>query len=916
MGCNRKTVLVIAFLMFLNIIYIASSQTSSETEDGLFVFLNLDQNEVPKFSTFRADGQVLCKENGCREVTASLYYKTSPDSPPILIPTQPSSGHMYTTNQNPIQCQDLRFDESCHPTWSVTTNNGGNYFIIMNGGAVSSNRREHIENTTENKALSVLPGQIKTEIVLIDPSQINREENSNINGNIICETAPCDAVFAYLRYNDIIVSDNGDITTDTNQHPNPAVCEDMGDGETCQVFWTVTGRQTGSYTMTIRAESRDLEISPVVSQPQTLNVQNPSGGTGSLSLSSVSVSPNPINISQITVFSGVASCSTSYCGSVTAAARHNGQRINNTGNITTSDPNPVNCRFLPCSASWNIAGNSGGDFVLEFFARSNESSVNPVSEFRTLTVQAPSQNSGNPTPAPETLNIVLLQKTNTVARGEGFFIKVSVTKNNEIVTGAIVTASSDFFSLDLFDDGNHGDNNLNDGIYANNFKIPPTASEGIHTVTITAEKDLSEGFLQTEFSVNPVLDISIGSDKPNYITFDRAVVTGDVKRNFFSVNANVTLGLACGSYRKTLGLSQTDNLGNYFFEFPISAAIPRGHCSVTATAIDAYQNRGSNSISINIGASDLEIYNVVFLSPKQDETFESGDTVTIQISVLSGNRPVRNAIAFCNDPLGEPIISLEEKNPGIYSANYSIPKENLPAIWSLSCVAQTRDGFLGSGFINVNIRLLVPQIKIISPKQTSVFIGDTASFLIEVTYIDGTPIKNANVSLRLQNTSLYFEEAGLPGTYRLLYEFKEEGLFIFEIAAEDKSGGKATEKIAILSRSKGFEILVPSIIILLGFLGSALIWAKRRPVKVVEKVIYGGPAPTPYDRKTELTRRLKQLEARKATLEKAKDVAESAYYKRKIDEKTFKKMMEDYEEDLIKINVELIDIKRELARTK
>ncbi|RLJ08181.1 MAG: hypothetical protein DRP13_02735 [Candidatus Aenigmatarchaeota archaeon] len=52
------------------------------------------------------------------------------------------------------------------------------------------------------------------------------------------------------------------------------------------------------------------------------------------------------------------------------------------------------------------------------------------------------------------------------------------------------------------------------------------------------------------------------------------------------------------------------------------------------------------------------------------------------------------------------------------------------------------------------------------------------------------------------------------------------------------------------------------------------------------------------------------LKTRKKELEEMKRVVEKKYYKKKIDEETFKKLMQDYEEKLTEIEVKINNLKR------
>ena len=914
---NMRTV---GALLFLVIVCLMAGQVLAASPDepaapdsgeGLFVFLAIDPNEVPKSSVFLAKGEILCKERGCRNVNGYLYYRRDSGSSPILVPSQYSPDHLfYTTSPNPAHCPDLARDNRCFPEWKVIPTKAGNYLMAMRGEAsLSSGTRSSnaIENYTGDVPVVVMPGIITPEIMSIAPFQINIGGSVVIQAQVSCSIADCSHVSVYLRSNGMSVPSLGNgITT---QDANPQVCESLAAGSSCLLEWSVSGNEVGVYALTVYAASKDSEIMPAESGPDTLNVQSPSPEPGDLSVTSVTMQPNPINIGGATMLSGDITCSTSYCGSVSAHARHGGQDIGNAGPLAMQDQNPITCLSLPCSASWDITANGAGNFLLEMLAVSGDNEVGSASGTGTLIVQEPG---GNGTQ--ELLDIEVLQKSENVLRGDDFFASVRVIMDNALVLQAQVTARSDIFLYSLFDDGLHEDAGAGDGVYAGRARVQETASAGIHSVVVKAEKGLLNGSASFGFSVKPELYVSIYADRAGYQTLERATVRGSVLKAGRPAKASMGFELKCGSYRETLGSIETDAFGNFVFQFGISALVPPGPCTITATATDSFRNTGSGSIGVSIGKSEGQKHEIVFLSPAEDELFDPGETVSISIRVMQNGQPVTGTLASCTNPYGNPVF-LEEMQGGVYSVDYTLPSEGLPNSWLVSCLSQ-KGGFFGNGNTEVRIRAEEIGIKLLSPQQTSFFVGEFASFVVQLTYSDGTPVQGANVSMRLQDRTIGMKEGAATGTYQTIYEFTEEGLLLFEIAAEDASGSRSTKDVYISSKIRDIEILIPLVIFFLGLLGSALIWARRKPVRIVEKVVYGGQQPVQFDPKAEIEAALKRLEARKITIEKAKDVAESAYYKRNIDEKTFRKMMTDYEEELIKINVEIIDLKRGLSKYK
>lgn len=55
---------------------------------------------------------------------------------------------------------------------------------------------------------------------------------------------------------------------------------------------------------------------------------------------------------------------------------------------------------------------------------------------------------------------------------------------------------------------------------------------------------------------------------------------------------------------------------------------------------------------------------------------------------------------------------------------------------------------------------------------------------------------------------------------------------------------------------------------------------------------------------------IESLEMRKNEIEEMKSEIENKYYKKKIDEETFKRLMQDYEEKLTEINIKIKNLKK------
>ena len=87
----------------------------------------------------------------------------------------------------------------------------------------------------------------------------------------------------------------------------------------------------------------------------------------------------------------------------------------------------------------------------------------------------------------------------------------------------------------------------------------------------------------------------------------------------------------------------------------------------------------------------------------------------------------------------------------------------------------------------------------------------------------------------------------------------------------------------------------------------------RLPVKErIREIVYKPVPKSEPDPVTRMEQKLETLETKLENLYKAKELAEQQYYRRTIDEKTFNKLMQDYEEKIIETEAEIKEIKKEL----
>jgi hypothetical protein len=226
-------------------------------------------------------------------------------------------------------------------------------------------------------------------------------------------------------------------------------------------------------------------------------------------------------------------------------------------------------------------------------------------------------------------------------------------------------------------------------------------------------------------------------------------------------------------------------------------------------------------------------------------------------------------------------------------------------------VAETTDGYFGRKSLDVYVTQLELSLQRISPVQTIFQPGDVAEFKLKLTYPDNKPFRNATVYLKTGSETIRMNETG-DGVYEGDYEVRSQGVFSFDVYAEDSFGNSGSFPGEIVLTA-GFTplslywLILPFVVVVLILAG--VVWKRGRK----EIIIKEEPSKPRIDRKTELKNQIAELDRKISDIEKAKEEVENEYYQRKIDEKTFNRMVQNYEQERIRLNVERESLKKELA---
>jgi hypothetical protein len=948
---------------------------------------------------------VSCKDYDCGDI--DVYAKNGASK---IVPLPGEDDYFVLYDKNP-QTKTMTGNSSFEVSWEMTPKNSGEYPNIYvsahsDEAGVISVEAEPLDNLVVTEPSQVY-GSLSLENTNLYPSVIEQGAAATLSGTIVCSDGPCGDVRAHARQagGDISLS-GGPLTTPENPL-QPQDCLNMQDGRSCDVSWEITGNEAGVYPdINIKASSDNPEVYNVTSSVFELTVNLPLGDI----LVSADINPNEVDIGGHAEIHGAASCSSEYCGSLTASVRYSDRSlIGSEGNLSTTN-NPFDCGGVPCELYWNVTGSVNDTYLIEVFVLSSEGISNDTMVF--MTVQDPE----NPNPptllistddhvgsllgtpfnveaevfctsadcgetsvylqykdisqqwqsltggtvlnTQENAKTVFLEATGSetfvwlvnstqggtfemrvvaesqfagtvfeefmaeitlpgviliqalsprdspkqsFSRGDTMPLKILVTENGEPEPGLSPTAS---FSGSLY--SKIALDSLGDGTYSGSIDIPVTA-EGGYIITFEVgdvQKDVS-------IVVDPSLEVTLNTDRRDYNTLDTMLINGTVLKKGIPVEARAVIELNCkGGWKTDICDLNSDPEGFFKYEYMLPDDTPSGACSLKARATDDSENTGSATTEINISKSELDVYTLYFLSPLEGgRVFFSGDAMNVKVKVLFGSIAVENAEVVCADAYGNFNIVLNRSGQGEYSTTIATERNPRDNNRTFRCKARTSDGLRGSGFVNIVVKPEI-HIDVIEPKPEKEEIekGETLHIMLQVSYSDVGYMEDGSVLMAIGNETVRLDYTR-NGIYETDYEVTSLGELSFDFLAADNLGNTEICNITITSivypriNWPGIAMLLAGILTL-GFLVFVLKTKRGRAIaRTMIRVT---------ERKSVLEDRIRDLEKERSAIEKAKEEAELEYYQRKITEAEFKKMMENYEQEILKIEAEIQEFRSEM----
>ena len=800
----------------------------------------------------------------------------------------------------------------CSAYWNVKGNSAGNYTLDI---AANSNSFEVQNVTSETKPILTVSKNLgnlsipRTEFI---PREINITNTTTLE-----TTVNCSSYCGIVGVKPVINPSTG-MSGDLSQKN----CYSFP----CNHSWSMVGSSEGSFTATVTATSINESVQSASASAQ-LVVKGPNpllGLVSNMAQIKNSKAGQPVQIR------ATATCYTKECGQTTVNLAYNSNGWKNLPSdkiyfIPYNQSSSVIFSDMPAGQSneavWTVNFAEAGTYQIGVFA--NGSAANVINAMMTETITVTNV-MGN-------IEIQSPLANARFSRGDVISLKARITADGKPATGLSPFVQQ--LGAALYDDGNHSDEFPNDGVYGGAGRIPLNAGGESYELTFRA----GEYQASTYIYINPGLSVTLNTDKASYSGGDKIRITGNVKKNDVPAEAMVTLLLShsSGSWSKETRL----NASGSYSSGDITAPNIDGKITIIVNAQDSFANSGQNQKEVSVAARTGDFYNISFLMGSYN--YSRGEKLSITVKVTDMDFPQAGVTVKCNF-FGD--VELEEGGTaGLYYGSHAIPFDASIREESLACEAFGAKN--GTGFVNIKIEPMFLRISIIGPEPTRYRDTDVISaapeepvkLKVKVQYPDGSPVTDAVVEMMVGGDMTNMTQAE-PGNYTADVRFTKMGSGIamstIFLTAQDSQGNQGKSNVGLVVGTGEFNwwwlLLIPAGLAILFVVYIYMKSKEEAPppqiqihekiirlptVERVREIIYRPvrmPAKPKMDPVMKLKDEIDKLEEKSQTTQDAKDLAEQQYYKRQIDESTFNKLMQDYEEKLIELDAAVRQKKKQL----
>ena len=391
--------------------------------------------------------------------------------------------------------------------------------------------------------------------------------------------------------------------------------------------------------------------------------------------------------------------------------------------------------------------------------------------------------------------------------------------------------------------------------------------------------------------INVISGLSINASVHNeYFKGDEISFSGNVKNIGGTPETGAIVTIRGYKESKIFEVSSiTSSNGEFYIPYSLKFSDPEGiwNIEVEAKSRDGFVGKKSYTTQINV-PTGINYYSVKFSSPLKDSLFKRGESIPITVQVLDSEMPVEQADVVIYTPQGNSLI-LKEVSSGIYGGEYLVNSNDPLGDWLLKAEVSKGEGFAKKvGGANLPITIDSTKINFKTSLQDIEYTNSRLKFIVESSYSDNSPVKGANIIIKLNNgeeINLLEKKDGIyVGEYFITPE--DAGSLNVQISAKDYNGnsGILEKTLVIRNRSIVGNILAYGLDLALRYwwaivLFIALFSYFYRPTFMVKF----------------FTNRIESLGEKENSLKKMQMETEKNYYKSgSISKEEFNKLNEEY----------------------
>lgn len=580
--------------------------------------------------------------------------------------------------------------------------------------------------------------------------------------------------------------------------------------------------------------------------------------------------------------------------------------------LSTTSSNPQSCGNLKknksCSKSWTVSGDSAGTYSITVSV-SSEDGGSATSDSISVTVNA-EESEGETTTSTNTTSTTTTATTTTATTGDTEKTSVSVeiispaagsvfNRGDSVLVRASVgrkdiqVEATLGQTVQLFDDGTHGDDGFQDGVYANTITVPLLPAGPTELKVRISDKTFA-GEDAIEVEVASSLSIEHGL-KEGYSQGEEIVFSGKVLSasgeplEDADVEISARLGDASFGLKTKSGFNGTID-GSYIVSF----LDPVGNWTFNLTATDGEGNAGSSVFELPISPPSGGLsYTAKFTNPLPELVYERGDSVPIFVELFESGAPLSGANVTVRTSSGE-IVRLRETTGGAYVGEYVIKFDDPTEGFSLTAIAvKNVEGKIrgGGNKIDLAVEPAKLRIELLTPDTRQFTVGEKVRISARALYPDGTLGTGLFVTaLTPLNESIALEEID-PGVYQATYQLKEgeEGPWLVSVEAIDANvNSGATKQLVQVAPITVFYLVLQYWWAILAAASPGIYLGFVRG-----RAWYAGD-------------KMRRLEEKIEDLTRMKKETQTKYYKEgSIDKKTHDRLMSRYEEEISRARSDL-----------